>query len=121
MLAIIEPISQTVVSMRGGSKPGERRGGRQKGALNKVTADVKRLAQQYGAQALQVAANIMQDVASPPAARIAAAHLLLDRGYGKPGLHVSADVVTITHEAALEEIARRAGLVTERSKLVEVT
>lgn len=97
--------------MRGGSRPGERRGGRQKGTLNRATADVKVIAQLYTAKALRVAGDIMQDASAPPAARIAAASLLLDRGHGKPGQHVSADVKH-SHEAALEEIARRARLIT---------
>ena len=34
---------------RGGSEPGERRGGRQKGSVNKATAEVRLLAQEHGA------------------------------------------------------------------------
>lgn len=93
--------------MRGGSKPGERRGGRQKGTRNKVTADIKQVAQMYGAQALKVAADILQDVTQPSIARLAAANLLLDRGYGKPGQHLTADV-TRTHEDRLADMERRA-------------
>ena len=35
-----------------GAKPGERRGGRQKGTPNKATADIKALAQKYTPEAL---------------------------------------------------------------------
>jgi hypothetical protein len=36
-----------------GSKPGERRGGRQKGTPNKATAEVKLLAQKYAPAAIE--------------------------------------------------------------------
>jgi hypothetical protein len=65
-----------------GSKPGERRGGRKKGSLNKATADVKAAAQQYTAPALKTLAGIMRKSESD-AARVAAAKELLDRGHGK--------------------------------------
>jgi hypothetical protein len=43
-----------------GSKPGERRGGRKKGTRNKVTADVKVLARQYGVEAIQKLVQLMR-------------------------------------------------------------
>lgn len=67
-----------------GSKPGERRGGRKKGTRNKATADIKALAQQYTAEAVEVLASVMVNTEHPPAARVAAANALLDRGHGKP-------------------------------------
>lgn len=74
---------------RGGAKPGERRGGRQKGTPNKVTADVRELAQKYGPQALEVLSSIMMDEEKPPAARVSAAKEILDRAYGKAPQPVS--------------------------------
>lgn len=68
---------------RGGSKPGERRGGRQKGTPNKVTADVRALAQQYGPSAIKTLAEIMQDRSASDRGRVAAAKEILDRAYGK--------------------------------------
>lgn len=68
---------------RGGSKPGERRGGRKPGTPNKVTADVRALAQKYGAKALAVLGKIMESDKQPAAARVSAAKELLDRAYGK--------------------------------------
>ena len=41
-----------------GSKPGERRGGRQKGTPNKVTAELRGHAQQYTVEALEGLAQI---------------------------------------------------------------
>jgi hypothetical protein len=66
-----------------GSSPGERRGGRQKGTPNKVTADVRALAGQYGEKALKTLAKIMESDNEPAAARVSAAKEILDRAYGK--------------------------------------
>jgi hypothetical protein len=65
-----------------GSKPGERRGGRQAGTPNKATAEVKELARKYGATAIKELARIAFKGESDTA-RIAAIKELLDRGYGK--------------------------------------
>ncbi len=64
-----------------GSKPGERRGGRQKGTPNKVTAELRGAARQYTMQALEVLAHVAQHGES---ARVSAACALLDRGHGRP-------------------------------------
>ncbi|OMG85403.1 hypothetical protein [Achromobacter xylosoxidans] len=69
--------------MAGGSKPGERRGGRKKGVPNKATAEIKALAQQHGPEAIATLVSIMKATKQPPAARVAAAKELLDRAYGK--------------------------------------
>lgn len=66
-----------------GAKPGERRGGRQKGTLNKATKDIKTLAQPYGAAAIQTLVSVMKR-GETHAARVAAANSLLDRAYGRP-------------------------------------
>lgn len=66
-----------------GSQPGERRGGRKAGTPNKVTADVRAVAQQYGEKALKTLAKIMENEKQPAAARVSAAKEILDRGYGK--------------------------------------
>ena len=62
---------------------GEKFGGRKKGVLNKATADVRKMAQTYGPEAVDILAGIMKDESKPDAARIAAAKELLDRGFGK--------------------------------------
>lgn len=64
---------------------GTKTGGRRVGALNKVTADVRVAAQDYGSEALDALVEVMRSNESPPAARIAAAREVLDRAYGKPG------------------------------------
>jgi hypothetical protein len=53
----------------GGSKPGERRGGRPKGGLNKATADVKAVAQIYTEEAVNALAVIMRTSESDAAFR----------------------------------------------------
>lgn len=73
-----------------GSKPGERRGGRRKGSLNKATADIREAAQEYTAEALSVLAEVMRGGDSA-AARVAAANSILDRGHGKPKQAVDVD------------------------------
>lgn len=75
----------------GGAKPGERRGGRKKNTPNKVTADVRALAQEYGPDALAVLASIMNGEQQPAAARVSAAKELLDRAYGKAPQPITAD------------------------------
>lgn len=62
---------------------GKKTGGRQKGTPNKVTADVKELAQSYGAEAITALVEIVRDGEAPHAARVSAVKELLDRGYGK--------------------------------------
>lgn len=86
--------------MPAGSKPGERRGGRQKGTPNKVTADVRALAQKYGPKALKTLAEIMEAGEQPASARVSAAKELLDRAYGK-----SPQPIDVTAQADTRELA----------------
>jgi hypothetical protein len=65
-----------------GSKPGERRGGREAGTPNRATVEVKVLAQKYGTEAIQEAVRIMRKAKSE-AARLSAITLILDRAYGR--------------------------------------
>ena len=68
----------------GGSKPGERRGGRQAVTPNKVTAELASLARIHTMEALAALIRIANDPDAPAAARISAANAVLDRGHGKP-------------------------------------
>ena len=54
------------------------------GGRPKVLGDVQELARQKSSEANTTIASIMHDAKAPPAARVAAANALLDRGYGKP-------------------------------------
>ena len=74
---------------RGGSKPGERRGGPQKkGTPNKLTAQLQaplaQAARRYDGNALQTLVAIMNDDRATAAARVRCAELILDRAHGKP-------------------------------------
>lgn len=64
---------------------------RTKGAKNKQTLDVKELAQDYTAKAIQRLAKIMDAADAPHAAQVAAARELLDRAHGKPKQAVDVD------------------------------
>lgn len=61
---------------------GKKTGGRAKGTPNKLTADIKALAQEYGADAISTIVGIM-NTSENDAARLAAAKELIDRGYGR--------------------------------------
>ena len=76
--------------MPSGSKPGERRGGRQKGKPNTATATLKERARLYSEQALQTLADICGKSESD-AARVSAANSLLDRGYGRAATVLAGD------------------------------
>jgi len=73
-----------------GSKPGERRGGRQKGTPNKATASLKEMARQYTAEALEALVGVLRD-SETDAAKVSAAKEILDRGYGKATTVIAGD------------------------------
>jgi hypothetical protein len=73
---------------RGGKRDGS---GRPKGARNKVTAEVKALAQTYAPAAIKELARLSTGAESE-AARVAASKEILDRAYGKPMQPVVADL-----------------------------
>lgn len=90
---------------RGGAKPGERRGGRQKGSLNKRTHDIKARAAKFCGDGLRVLDAIAHDEKAPAAARVSAVNSLMDRAYGRPAqAHTGADggpiavTSTVIHE-----------------------
>ena len=66
-------------------------GGRQAGTPNKTTASIREAAQQYTDEALKTLVEVMGDETAPPAARVAAANSLLDRGHGKPRQELDVD------------------------------
>lgn len=72
-----------------GSKPGERRGGRQKGVPNKATSEIKEVARKYGPAAIEKLAEMAGLVdgkagTESEQARVSAVKEILDRGYGRP-------------------------------------
>jgi hypothetical protein len=62
------------------------------GGRPKIMAPIRDLARAHSVAAIEALASIVQDIDAPPAARVAAATALLDRAYGKPTVHVEADV-----------------------------
>jgi hypothetical protein len=66
-----------------GSRPGERRGGRQPGVPNKATASVRALAQEHTPEAIEKLVHLMRH-AETEAAKVAAIRELLDRAHGRP-------------------------------------
>ncbi len=58
---------------------GRKTGGRQKGSLNKATAEVMALAKEYGPEAIETLVELMRGDNNPQTQR-AAAEALLDRG-----------------------------------------
>lgn len=54
------------------------------GGRSKAVAEVRELARQQTARAIEVLAAIMEDEDVDPRARVAACNALLDRGHGKP-------------------------------------
>ncbi len=77
--------------MAGGRKKGtSKTGGRKKGALNKTTAEIKKLAQEHGVSSLEGIAKLAKS-AENEGTRLAAYKELLDRGFGKARQPVGGD------------------------------
>lgn len=84
---------------------GKKTGGRTKGTPNKVTADIKAIAQSFGEEAITHLVEIARDGDAAPAARVAAVKEILDRGYGKakqPLEHTGADGAPIEMRQTLD-------------------
>ena len=73
------------------------------GGRPKVLGDVQELARQKSPQAINTLSNIMHDEKAPPAARVAAANALLDRGYGKPAQPISQTLAKIAPSSISDE------------------
>ena len=65
------------------------------GGRPKVLGDVQELARQKSPEAIETLSKIMRDEKAAPAARVAAANALLDRGYGKPTQPISQTVAKV--------------------------
>lgn len=71
---------------RGGARPGA---GRKKGVVSQAKRELRDMAKDHCADALQVLVDIAKSQTSSDAARVSAANAILDRGYGKPTQAVS--------------------------------
>ena len=80
------------------------------GGRPKVLGDVQELARQKSPDAINTLVEIMNNDKAAPAARVAAANSLLDRGYGKPAQPISQTLTKIDpstmSDAELVAIAR---------------
>jgi predicted ArsR family transcriptional regulator len=90
---------------RGGKRSGA---GRPKGAVNKVTADIREAAQEYSAQALQVLVQVAT-AGESEAARVSAANAILDRAHGKPGQQIDIDANVAATVTKIELVGVRPG------------
>jgi hypothetical protein len=85
-------------------------------AARQIFVTVKAAARALTQEAIDTLAGVMRDGKAPPAARIAAATALLDRGHGRPSqaveLNVGCDLARLTDDEldALERIMERAAL-----------
>lgn len=88
-----------IKSNRGGRRVGA---GRKPGVKNKATIDLKKVAEPYSKEAVNVLVEIMRDKEAPSATRLQAADKLLDRSHGKPAVFVDIDASIDTKETSLE-------------------
>ncbi len=74
-----------------GSKPGERRGGRQKGTPNRVTAELKLAFQKHGDELVKALLKLAKS--TDEKVQLGAIKECLDRGWGRPAqaVQVGAD------------------------------
>ncbi len=107
-----------------GSKPGERRGGRQKGTPNKATADIKAALRMHGDELVKALLKLTES--KDERVRLGAIQTARDRGFGKAVQHIEAelsvyDSLSLDAQqallAALEMLDTPAVLVTDPMKL----
>lgn len=80
MAKVLAKVAKT--SKPRGSAPGERRGGRTKGTLNKATLDVRSIARGYAPAVIERLGWLASNAESE-SSQIAASKEILDRAYGK--------------------------------------
>jgi hypothetical protein len=79
------------------------------GGRPRALREVEDAAREYTTDALATLARICTDTAAPPAAQVAAANALLDRGWGKPKQAVEATGGLTFEELILASISQREG------------
>lgn len=98
--------------MPGRKAGGPKTGGRKKGSTNKTKSEIKDIAKEYAARAIERAAELID--AEDDRVSLQACTLILDRAYGKPTQAISSDPespfkIIIGFEKSLEaKIARLA-------------
>jgi hypothetical protein len=74
-----DAIEKKPIKTKGGARPNS---GRKKGSPNKISSEIRAIAQQHGEKAIAMLAEMML-AGESESARIAAAKEILDRAYGK--------------------------------------
>ena len=87
----------------GGARPGA---GRKEGSPNKITGEIREVAQEYGSEAIDQLVKIMRKGKSEQT-RVAAAKEILDRGYGKATQHLDGNL-GMSHELELDRLEEAA-------------
>jgi hypothetical protein len=79
MESVTEKKSVKIRGKNGGARPNA---GRKAGSPNKITAEIKAIAQEHGQKAIELLVDMMYSAQSD-STKVMAAKELLDRGYGK--------------------------------------
>ena len=81
------------------------------GGRPREVGDLRELAREHTEEALQAIIAVMNDPEAPAAARVAAAGLIWDRGYGKA---VQSQEITVRQILSIEELEAKARAVMDR-------
>ena len=94
-------------------------GGRQKGSLNKATAEIRELALEYGPAAVAELARLATEAQSE-AARVSACNGIIERAYGKaaPGRQV---MLQLPDTSTVEGVTKAVAAVVQAAASGEVT
>lgn len=92
------PVSPKSLANLKPCKPGEVRN---PGGRPRVPEDVKQMARGLAPEAIQTLAEIMRDKDATAPARVSAASIILDRGYGKAPQHITTERIDDLSDAEL--------------------
>src|SRR4028119_2311841 len=102
-----------------GSNPGEHRGGRQKGSLNRTTVEVRELALEHGPAAVAELARL-STAAESETARIQACNAVIERAYRKavPGRPI---ILNLPDTSTVEGVTKAVAAIVQAAASGEVT
>jgi hypothetical protein len=98
---------------------GSKSGGRQKGSVNKATAEVRNLALEYGPAAVKELARLAENAQSE-AARVQACNGIIERAYGKavPGRSI---VLELPDTSTVEGVTKAIAAVVQSAASGQIT